>query len=601
MTKAHIRLKGRPQTIEAGSIEEGIIAEWMEAGLGFKFTTSMVNQYRIEVGTTPVTISAVYHHFDRMKPVISKITKCCQSNNNSEGWVTARYKQCKQFSIIFGKITKDEIEHEYLNKTVPKYYDHNYLPRIYPDQVVWFDETHIQQEGGRVSRTGVSIRFPRDANGAFSPQSDVNPVPLYNKELKRPVYKYAQEARFCLGVCVVKDVNNELIGKKSKPFSYTMKTIIGIAEWDKLTSQEFKRVKQLDIKGSTSPWITNNRPKDGRFWEEDELYHLPGMGKVTINKIAQLELGIHKIKHLINNMSPLLQDIRGINKFISLSKMAIKGTCPHIDIDHREHENPYKSRFGNNWEDKLKSSASLSPYVPITDIILFMCNESKNLMQGTAYHSNWYFYHDALSFLTANKTREWMSNTWFDGKRIMDRWLIPYHDLNINTRYHKRPVGNSPEFMPLDNSLNADLKNSLMHHCAVTSHLPKDDLRKHCMSTPRLIERSVNRIWSSPDGPPNSTRIVHDCLMAIDSMHAVYKSKGKIVDGLCDRNGHRKVSGNGSNWGGKRTKSTIITKHTWLEPYAASALNKQQDFIVSKYLRVCEGIDNGIESGEESE
>ena len=87
-----------------------------------------------------------------------------------------------------------------------------------------------------------------------------------------------------------------------------------------------------------------------------------------------------------------------------------------------------------------------------------------------------------------------MSNIWFDGKPIINRWLIPYNDLNKNTRYHQRPVGNSPEFMPLDNSLNGYLKNSLMHHCVVTSHLPKDDIRKHCMATPRLIKRSFNRI-----------------------------------------------------------------------------------------------------------
>ena len=70
---------------------------------------------------------------------------------------------------------------------------------------------------------------------------------------------------------------------------------------------------------------------------------------------------------------------------------------------------------------------------------------------------------------------------------------------------------------------------------------------------------------------------------------------------LCDRNGHRKASGNGSNWGGKQIKASIITKHAWLEPYAASSLNKQQVFIVSRYLSVCEDIANGIESDEELE
>ena len=47
---------GRPQIIQQGSVEEGIIAEWMEADLGFRFTTLMVNQHRIDEGNYPIGI-----------------------------------------------------------------------------------------------------------------------------------------------------------------------------------------------------------------------------------------------------------------------------------------------------------------------------------------------------------------------------------------------------------------------------------------------------------------------------------------------------------------------------------------------------------------
>jgi hypothetical protein len=83
---------------------------------------------------------------------------------------------------MFGKIKKSDLKSEYNYLPIPPYYDPELLPQVSPDQVVWFDETHIQQEGGRVSRTGVLIRFPRNENGAFSPQLDTNPKPLYNKE-----------------------------------------------------------------------------------------------------------------------------------------------------------------------------------------------------------------------------------------------------------------------------------------------------------------------------------------------------------------------------------------------------------------------------------
>ena len=42
-TLANERLKGRTSLIEAGSVDEGIVADWMEAGLGFRYTTKMVN------------------------------------------------------------------------------------------------------------------------------------------------------------------------------------------------------------------------------------------------------------------------------------------------------------------------------------------------------------------------------------------------------------------------------------------------------------------------------------------------------------------------------------------------------------------------------
>ena len=177
LTKANLREKERCPSIQGGSIEEGVIVDWMKAGLGFRFTTAMVNRHLIESDNTPVSLSVIYEHFDKMNPTLPRISKCCQSNNNSKTWVTARFRQCKQLSIMFGKITKSDLDKECNTLPIPSYYDPELLPQVSPDQVVWFDETYIQQERGRVL-----IRFPRDANGAFFPQSDTNPEPMYHKE-----------------------------------------------------------------------------------------------------------------------------------------------------------------------------------------------------------------------------------------------------------------------------------------------------------------------------------------------------------------------------------------------------------------------------------
>ena len=40
--------------------------------------------------------------------------------------------------------------------------------------------------------------------------------------------------------------------------------------------------------------------------------------------------------------------------------------------------------------------------------------------------------------------------------------------LQDGTHYAGLPVGNSPEFMPLDNSLNIDILHSLRFHCVLS-------------------------------------------------------------------------------------------------------------------------------------
>ena len=40
---------------------------------------------------------------------------------------------------------------------------------------------------------------------------------------------------------------------------------------------------------------------------------------------------------------------------------------------------------------------------------------------------------------------------------LLHRWLLPINGLQDRTPYVGLPVGNIPEFMPLDNSLNRDI------------------------------------------------------------------------------------------------------------------------------------------------
>ena len=76
-------------------------------------------------------------------------------------------------------------------------------------------------------------------------------------------------------------------------------------------------------------------------------------------------------------------------------------------------------------------------------------------------------------------------------------------------------------------------------------------------STPRKIVRGMKRIWESKMVTPSSAQIIEDVDLALKALGIFYRKNGASVEGLADRNGHRrKVVGEGKSvsWGGARTK-----------------------------------------------
>ena len=72
-----------------------------------------------------------------------------------------------------------------------------------------------------------------------------------------------------------------------------------------------------------------------------------------------------------------------------------------------------------------------------------------------------------------------------------------------------------------------------------------------------VIERGLKRIWESKTGTPYSARIIKDVYLALKSLEIVYRANRAAVEGLADRNGHRRKvvgDGKGVSWGGAWTK-----------------------------------------------
>ena len=167
------------------------------------------------------------------------------------------------------------------------------------------------------------------------------------------------------------------------------------------------------------------------------------------------------------------------------------GKCPYRIINYTSFQNPYIKKFGgHNWIKEVENCTFMKPYMSIKNLLRKKYDASEKVFKGTPFEDEWLVYHDMLNLMTAISTIRWMKEV-----NIYKRWLLSKNNLNGGTTYSGRPVGNSPEFMPLDNALNNDIQQSLSLHCAITLELDDNDERKFSMRTPNEISKGIRRIF----------------------------------------------------------------------------------------------------------
>ena len=89
--------------------------------------------------------------------------------------------------------------------------------------------------------------------------------------------------------------------------------------------------------------------------------------------------------------------------------------------------------------------------------------EEEKLMKGSVHEDNLFTVNDASVLIKAKENIKWMKeNNYFNC------WFLPMNGFQDGIPYAGRPVGNSPEFMPLDNSLNRDILHSLRFNCVLS-------------------------------------------------------------------------------------------------------------------------------------
>ena len=549
----------RQMTIKVDSYEAQIIADGMESGLSVRRVWENVNRHRQENSDDLVSESCIYYTLRKMRPKVVSISKRKQgSTDPGSNWAQARYAWTRQLLARFGRLERKTAG------PIERKYDPDLQGKLSLHQIVWWDETHRKcLIGGQNPSKTIQMIFPRDKDGKIDIKNGE-----YTKERKTVLnVKYEKECRLGLGVAMVAPLSPDgtalsPIGRRCHPFDYSSKVMISIDDYQRMKTIEINRVKSL--KGRNGYWISSSRDKDIKYYNDDPVLFLKGVGK----KASQLlqEIGIKTIGELksikineIDNLPKGLNESK-LTKFRNEAQLASNHDAPKT-IDHRVSSNPYESKFGADWEKHLQSSPTFSHSSYICNYISHMMSESERVMKGTVHENTWKVYHDALSIMTSKATKEWMQD-----KGYLDRWILPSNDLYDNLPsearrfYEGKPVGNSPEFMPLDTHLNQDLHSSHDYHATVTQHLEDDDPRKFHGSTPKRMSDSYHRLFHPDTGvAPSSSRIMEDVSRVFHSLDLVNESEGCMIDEN-NRSGRRYEKYENkqmrSGWGGKRKKNT---------------------------------------------
>ena len=119
-----------------------------------------------------------------------------------------------------GGISRENLKEEFPNG-ISIEFDLDQLPNLDKHQVVFFDDTHLEQEGLSGFKTKYQLRFPRNNEGRYCPESATNPTPQYAPLKSRPSFKYAKQGRFCLGVAAICAIDGRITGKRSVVFDYS--------------------------------------------------------------------------------------------------------------------------------------------------------------------------------------------------------------------------------------------------------------------------------------------------------------------------------------------------------------------------------------------
>jgi hypothetical protein len=144
--------------------------------------------------------------------------------------------------------------------------------------------------------------------------------------------------------------------------------------------------------------------------------------------------------------------------------------------------------------------------------------EGNRIWAGTGREDTWMMYHDALSVWWEKESQDYLKSlpcpiegnpnrTWYD-RQIK---ICGENNDKVSNRYKNCLPGDSPELMPLDCHLFADLQEGAAKNVAITYHIKATDedvALKYSFATPAKVYESLQRTIAA--GCPSPKRISED-------------------------------------------------------------------------------------------
>ena len=202
----------------------------------------------------------------------------------------------------------------------------------------------------------------------------------------------------------IESKDGTITGKRCPVLDYADKKIVTIDAYKKEILNEFVGIRKLTLSSSSQV----GKIKTDKIWLYEYVGKIKGIGDQGEVKLN--DINIHTIADLqryVRSYGLPKLPIRGLGQIYEHGLVALPGKPMPSIKDHRKAKNPYFSRYGERWVEKLKLSSSMSKFCCITDLIWFMMKEAEKLMKGSVHEDDFFIIHDALVLMTAKEIK-WM-------------------------------------------------------------------------------------------------------------------------------------------------------------------------------------------------